>query len=87
MTELIGEEIYDEFDPQGHPDLTSYGPSESKVPSILKRKGSAPEFGVSVSSPNTPRLTESTLAPSMVAPSAHKPIALPALKSLNFKLW
>ncbi|KAJ3519637.1 hypothetical protein NM688_g9272 [Phlebia brevispora] len=46
LEELICEEIYDEFDPQGHPDMKSYGPNESKLAPSLKRKGSAPEFSV-----------------------------------------
>ncbi|OCH89964.1 DUF21-domain-containing protein [Obba rivulosa] len=36
LEELIGEEIYDEFDPQGHPDLSSYAQTEANV-AALKR--------------------------------------------------
>ena len=42
--ELIGEEIYDEFDPQGHPDLSSYVQAEAKAAPSLKRTGSAPQL-------------------------------------------
>ncbi|KAH8105480.1 hypothetical protein BXZ70DRAFT_921025 [Cristinia sonorae] len=31
LEELIGEEIYDEFDPQSHPELSSYGSEETKA--------------------------------------------------------
>lgn len=89
--ELIGEEIYDEFDPQGHPDLSSYVQAEVKVAPSLKRTGSAPELagpdptatttvvsGISGASP--------ALSTSLLSVSVPKPIALPALRNLNFKV-
>ncbi|KZT01891.1 DUF21-domain-containing protein [Laetiporus sulphureus 93-53] len=36
LEELIGEEIYDEFDPQGHPLLSSYAGVEAKVKAKVK---------------------------------------------------
>ncbi|CCL98475.1 uncharacterized protein FIBRA_00473 [Fibroporia radiculosa] len=52
LEELIGEEIYDEFDPQGHPDL-SYAVSDSK-PKLklagfapIRRRRSAPQLAPS----------------------------------------
>lgn len=86
---MIGEEIYDEFDPQGHPDLKSFAQNEVKTtPATLKRKLSAPELAGNISralpaaSPGAAVLREmgksSTATPSM------KP-TLSALKGLNFK--
>ncbi|OSX62805.1 hypothetical protein POSPLADRAFT_1180890 [Postia placenta MAD-698-R-SB12] len=52
LEELIGEEIYDEFDPQGHPDLSSYagaGGEPKPKPKlmaggILRHRRSAPQL-------------------------------------------
>ena len=86
VAELIGEEIYDEFDPQGHPDLSSYAAAEAKAVPTLKRTGSAPQLAALVSGAGegtaiTPAAVQKTIA----APSIVKPMALPALKALNFK--
>lgn len=84
-TELIGEEIYDEFDPQGHPDLKSYAQNEkSAAAPTLKPKYSAPELTSSTATAYaTPVPRELTKSP---APSSLlKPIPLPALKGLNFR--
>ncbi|OSD00294.1 DUF21-domain-containing protein [Trametes coccinea BRFM310] len=84
LEELIGEEIYDEFDPQGHPDLSAYVSVDLKGASAMKRTGSAPQLvssdtsdATAVSPPDAPRPP----AP----PPIVKPIALPALRGLNFK--
>ncbi|THG94927.1 hypothetical protein EW026_g6628 [Hermanssonia centrifuga] len=82
LEELIGEEIYDEFDPQGHPDLKSYAQEIKQIP-VLKRKASAPEplSAAALSSTAASR----DMAKSLTATPLIKPIALPALKGLNFK--
>ncbi|KAI0086786.1 hypothetical protein BDY19DRAFT_329289 [Irpex rosettiformis] len=81
LEELIGEEIYDEFDPQGHPDLKSFAQSETKTTQpALKHKGSAPELAsnaVQGGSGKKPLRRSSANAP-------NKP-ALSALRNLNFK--
>ncbi|KAI0075021.1 DUF21-domain-containing protein, partial [Panus rudis PR-1116 ss-1] len=64
LEELIGEEIYDEFDPQGHPDLTSYGQQEIKGATSLKRKGSAPNLTTG----NSTFLAGTGAAPAMEPP-------------------
>lgn len=79
ISELIGEEIYDEFDPQGHPDLSSYGSNDTKAPPVLKCKGSAPEFHTLPASLG-PSSRVNDAAPNS---SAYKPMA--TLKNLNFK--
>ncbi|KII90342.1 hypothetical protein PLICRDRAFT_38844 [Plicaturopsis crispa FD-325 SS-3] len=46
LEELIGEEIYDEFDPQGaHAELANYEPP-APPPAMIKHKSSAPELAV-----------------------------------------
>ena len=77
--ELIGEEIYDEFDPQGHPDLRSYAQAEAKVAPPLKRTGSAPDL---VSDPTVER----TVPKHPAAPSVVRPVALPALRALSLRV-
>ena len=91
--ELIGEEIYDEFDPQGHPDLSSYVQAEAKAAPSLKRTGSAPQLAASDSSAATavvPDSSDGTLhVPVPISTSilsVAKPKALPALRGLNFKV-
>ncbi|KAI0819743.1 DUF21-domain-containing protein [Trametes gibbosa] len=83
LEELIGEEIYDEFDPQGHPDLSAYAQAEVKGAFAMKRTGSAPQLAAEGSSDAT------VVSPADVyrspMPSIVKPIAIPALRSLNFK--
>ncbi|RPD58215.1 DUF21-domain-containing protein [Lentinus tigrinus ALCF2SS1-7] len=83
LEELIGEEIYDEFDPQGHPDLRSYAQAEVKVVPSLKRTGSAPDL-VSDSSATTAVDSNAHKAPA--APSAIRPVALPALRALSLRV-
>ncbi|KAI0665573.1 hypothetical protein C8Q78DRAFT_986223 [Trametes maxima] len=80
LEELIGEEIYDEFDPQGHPDLHAYA-QEAKGASMMKRIGSAPQLVASDSSDATAIVPDVPKAP----PPVVKPVALPALRGLNFK--
>ncbi|KAI0338101.1 DUF21-domain-containing protein [Trametopsis cervina] len=76
LEELIGEEIYDEFDPEGHPDLKSFALNESKVtPPVLKHKASAPELV----GDHSPAATAKPLSAALNKP------ALSALKALNFK--
>ncbi|KIP04188.1 hypothetical protein PHLGIDRAFT_109923 [Phlebiopsis gigantea 11061_1 CR5-6] len=89
LEELIGEEIYDEFDPQGHPDLKSYAQNEKTALSAIKRKVSAPELAT-VGNPNfaishTTASSREMTTKSLTATPLIKPIALPALKGLNFK--
>ncbi|KAI0643240.1 DUF21-domain-containing protein [Trametes meyenii] len=80
LEELIGEEIYDEFDPQGHPDLHAYA-QEVKGASTMKRTGSAPQLVASDSSDTTAIVPDVPKPP----PPVVKPVALPALRGLNFK--
>ncbi|KAI1788587.1 hypothetical protein LXA43DRAFT_949836 [Ganoderma leucocontextum] len=82
LEELIGEEIYDEFDPQGHPDLASYVQAEVKVAPSLKRTGSAPQLVGPDFAPAT--VVVSSISDSLL--SVPKPMALPALRNLNFKV-
>lgn len=78
--ELIGEEIYDEFDPQGHPDLKSFAQNESKPPHpILERKGSALELVGGIT-----RTASTKESPRRFSANAPNKAALSALK-LNFK--
>ncbi|EMD35783.1 hypothetical protein CERSUDRAFT_115736 [Gelatoporia subvermispora B] len=91
LEELIGEEIYDEFDPQGHPDLSSYAQNEAKV-AALKRglqhgapaansPQSAPTVAVSASSGIT---TGEVKSHSAGGTPILKPIAIPGtLKGLT----
>ncbi|KAI9058934.1 DUF21-domain-containing protein [Trametes sanguinea] len=83
LEELIGEEIYDEFDPQGHPDLSAYVSADLKAASAMKRTGSAPQLVPSDSSDATAVSPDTPKPP--VPPPIVKPIALPALRGLNFK--
>jgi metal transporter CNNM len=92
VAELIGEEIYDEFDTEGarHGEVTSYIPPQSILPSsdapILKRKGSAPQLSSPEPSravvlpsvqPTQRRLTSGTGTPVL------RPIALKGLSFLT----
>ena len=49
-TELIGEEIYDEFDPQGHPELAYAEPKPKSTKfkisgnAVVRRRRSAPQL-------------------------------------------
>ncbi|OJT05869.1 DUF21 domain-containing protein [Trametes pubescens] len=81
---LIGEEIYDEFDPQGHPDLHAYAQAEVKGASLMKRTGSAPQladlgYTTAASAVGIP------VPPPPPPPPIVKPIAIPALLGLNFR--
>jgi metal transporter CNNM len=92
-TELIGEEIYDEFDTDGarHGEVTSYVPPQSNSPTIhvapsLMRKGSAPELS---SRYETSSVAHSPPQPARRPASASgtpvlRPIAIPALRGLSF---
>ncbi|CDO75934.1 hypothetical protein BN946_scf184873.g23 [Trametes cinnabarina] len=84
LEELIGEEIYDEFDPQGHPDLSAYFSGELKAATLMKRTGSASQLVPSDSSDATAVSPPDGNRPPP-PPSIVKPIALPALRGLNFK--
>ncbi|KAI0660310.1 hypothetical protein C8Q70DRAFT_87060 [Cubamyces menziesii] len=84
LEELIGEEIYDEFDPQGHPDLSAYIQGEAKAISAMKRTGSAPQL-VPTDTSDSITIAPSTVPKSSPPPPIVKPIALPALRGLNFK--
>lgn len=89
--ELIGEEIYDEFDPEGghHGDASQYFPSSvGDNLNLLKRKGSAPnltstgpESTITSTSPTT---TATAPANTSKGSNVLRPIALPALKNLSF---
>ena len=92
-TELIGEEIYDEFDTEGarHGEVTSYVPPQCNstdldVAPSLKHKGSAPELSAR---PAQPRVLHSPAPPAHRSASGSgtpvlRPIAIPALKGLSF---
>ncbi|KAI0764165.1 hypothetical protein BD413DRAFT_641282 [Trametes elegans] len=81
LEELIGEEIYDEFDPQGHPDLSAYAQAEVKGAISMKRTGSAPQLVSSDASDITAIASDVPKPP----PTLVKPTALPALRGLNFR--
>ncbi|KAI0296079.1 hypothetical protein B0F90DRAFT_1636896 [Multifurca ochricompacta] len=93
LEELIGEEIYDEFDTEGarHGEVTSYIPPQSITPDpnvapILKRKGSAPQLSTH---PDTSRPIHSPAQPTQRSSGANgtpvlRPIAIPALKGFSF---
>ncbi|EKM51307.1 uncharacterized protein PHACADRAFT_200129 [Phanerochaete carnosa HHB-10118-sp] len=87
LEELIGEEIYDEFDPQGHPIMIeSYTQNEKAASSSVKRKISAPELAGNPSSiiPSMPLGSTSTRE--MTKPLMATPLIKPTgLKALNFK--
>ncbi|KAH9987909.1 hypothetical protein BJV74DRAFT_963704 [Russula compacta] len=94
LEELIGEEIYDEFDTEGarHGEVTSYVPPQSStdvhIAPSLKRKGSAPQLSTSsdISSvvplhlPVQPTYRSASGSASPVL----RPIAIPAFKGLSF---
>ncbi|PIL34294.1 transporter [Ganoderma sinense ZZ0214-1] len=93
LEELIGEEIYDEFDPQGHPDLSSYVQAEVKVAPSLKRTrtGSAPELvgpDLTATTGVVSGISDASPAPStsLLSVPVPRPMALPALRNLNFKV-
>ena len=90
VAELIGEEIYDEFDTDGarHGEVTSYIPPQSVSPGLLpslKRKGSAPQLSTH---PDTlrpaPPAQLSQRSSSGSGTPVLRPIAIPAFKGLSF---
>jgi metal transporter CNNM len=84
--ELIGEEIYDEFDPEGHPDLKSYAQNDKANPSTVKHKLSAPELAGNSAAALPAGALNRDMTRSLTATALIKPIALPAsLKGLNFR--
>ncbi|KAI0312944.1 hypothetical protein OF83DRAFT_1176152 [Amylostereum chailletii] len=89
LEELIGEEIYDEFDTEGagHGEVSHYVPpkSEHVAQRTLKHRGSAPQLrddGVPPATPSIVITTPSTQT-NFTTP-LYRPIALPALKGLSF---
>lgn len=79
--ELIGEEIYDEFDKQGRPDLKSFIPHEMELKPPLEQTGSPPPVSsLNVALAQTPSQATKTAS----AAPHHKPITIPALRSINF---
>lgn len=90
LEELIGEEIYDEFDTEGarHGEVTSYIPPQSVTPGLLpslKRKGSAPQLSTR---PDTlrpvPPAQPAQRSSSVSGTPVLRPIAIPAFKGLSF---
>ncbi|KAN0124199.1 DUF21 domain containing protein [Russula decolorans] len=93
LEELIGEEIYDEFDTEGarQGEVTSYVPPQSYATDLhlepsLVRKGSAPEL---FTRPNASNAVQSPAPPAQRSASASatpvlRPMAIPALKGLSF---
>ncbi|KAH7909012.1 hypothetical protein BJ138DRAFT_1011658 [Hygrophoropsis aurantiaca] len=81
LEELIGEEIYDEFDPEGaNGSVSSYVPTESSPKPKFPRAESSPDLTV-------PRLTEEPLemAPTISKSVTTTPVLRPiALKSFSF---
>ncbi|EPQ53173.1 DUF21-domain-containing protein [Gloeophyllum trabeum ATCC 11539] len=90
LEELIGEEIYDEFDPQGG-HVVSYDPPESvrshggrSTLKSLRRQGSAPEL-TSTASDKRPSTGSGGGSKSTSTTPILRPIAIPAaFKGLNF---
>jgi metal transporter CNNM len=89
LAELIGEEIYDEFDTEGarHGEVTSYIPPQfiSPGPPSLKRKGSAPQLSTHPDTlrpvtPARPTQRSSSVSGTPIL----RPIAIPAFKGLSF---
>jgi metal transporter CNNM len=90
VAELIGEEIYDEFDTEGarHGEVTSYIPPQSVSPGLLpslKRKVSAPQLSTHPDAlrpaPPAPLTQRSS---SVSGTPVQRPIAIPAFKGLSF---
>jgi metal transporter CNNM len=98
LTELIGEEIYDEFDAEGAQQLQAYTPapraattavSSSKagdLKSILKRNGSAPDLTSAPVSASGPSVSVVHAAAPVSKSGSSTPSLrpLPALKNLSF---
>ncbi|THH14931.1 hypothetical protein EW146_g5473 [Bondarzewia mesenterica] len=97
LEELIGEEIYDEFDNEGarHGELSGYVPPQSMhlaphAPSI-RRKGSAPQLSGLTQFTIAGVPSKSLIAPTPVSAQTTsgtqgiiRPIAIPAFKGLSF---
>ncbi|KAA1470981.1 DUF21-domain-containing protein [Dentipellis sp. KUC8613] len=92
LEELIGEEIYDEFDSQGPGEVSSYVPPQhiktaasSSSTHGLKHKLSAPQLSANVSDSSTPVTVPIPTAPAPVKSLGGTPVLRPiALKGLNF---
>ncbi|KAF8267101.1 hypothetical protein EI94DRAFT_1830295 [Lactarius quietus] len=90
LEELIGEEIYDEFDTEGarHGEVTSYIPPQSISPGplpTLKRKVSAPQLSTQPDMLRpTPPAQPTQRSSSTSGTPVLRPIAIPALKGLSF---
>lgn len=85
IVELIGEEIYDEFDPEGghRGEASKYlPPSAGDNSNLLKRKGSAPNL--TSSGPDAPVSPTPINATTNKGSNVLRPIAIPALKNLSF---
>ncbi|GBE85783.1 hypothetical protein SCP_0803050 [Sparassis crispa] len=87
LEELIGEEIYDEFDPQGHPDLSSYAQTEAKVARSLQRRRSDSQLptmpGEPVAALGSDLKNEMDGSKSLISLTAMKPMG--TLRALNLK--
>ncbi|KAH9916543.1 uncharacterized protein B0H18DRAFT_1038241 [Fomitopsis serialis] len=94
LEELIGEEIYDEFDPQGHPELAYAGESKPKAQklkmpggAVIRRRRSAPQLVASADADKrVPGQPYKFPPPSIVKPSALRglnPLNLMALGKIS----
>ncbi|KAI0259761.1 hypothetical protein BC834DRAFT_974002 [Gloeopeniophorella convolvens] len=93
LEELIGEEIYDEFDNEGarHGEVSSYVPPQYSSQNLhaappLKRKGSAPQLSArpDAAHPALAPAQPTQRSPSVGGTPVLRPIAIPALKGLSF---
>ncbi|KAH9009170.1 hypothetical protein EDB84DRAFT_1547896 [Lactarius hengduanensis] len=91
LEEVIGEEIYDEFDTDGarQGEVTSYIPPQSITPGLvpsLKRKGSAPQLSTRPDTlhPVPPPTQPAQRSSSGSGTPVLRPIAIPAFKGLSF---
>ncbi|KAH8984594.1 DUF21-domain-containing protein [Lactarius akahatsu] len=91
LEEVIGEEIYDEFDTEGarQGEVTSYIPPQSISPGLvpsLKRKGSAPQLSTRPDTlhPVHPPTQSAQRSSSGSGTPVLRPIAIPAFKGLSF---
>ncbi|KAI9510981.1 hypothetical protein F5148DRAFT_1281343 [Russula earlei] len=92
LEELIGEEIYDEFDTEGarQGEVTSYVPphcnSDLQVAPSLKRKGSAPELSTRLDPSGSVhlRVPPAQRSASGSGTPVLRPLTIPALKGLSF---
>lgn len=87
ITELIGEEIYDEFDPEGgHRNDANYlPPTANENVNLLKRKGSAPNLTSSSNTVGVVAPTPTAANPSRTGLLRPRPLApISTLKNLSF---